>query len=83
MFHNLYMSPDNSFYMLLCTVYILVGLAFTSTIIELVRWASGSWHTLGPQAAVRGELEPDSGAEGADPGPSPVTCHLSPVTCNL
>jgi len=28
---------DKSFYMLLCTVYILVGLAFTSTVIELVR----------------------------------------------
>lgn len=30
-------GEDKSVYMLLCTVYILVGLAFTSTIIELVR----------------------------------------------
>jgi len=30
-------GEDKSFYMLICTVYILVGLAFTSTIIELVR----------------------------------------------
>jgi hypothetical protein len=27
-------------YMLVCTIYILVGLAFTSTIIELVRYVS-------------------------------------------
>lgn len=37
-------KPD---YMLLCTLFILVGLALTSTIIELVRrqYAS-SWHKL-------------------------------------
>jgi len=29
--------PDKPNYMLLCTLYILVGLALTSTIIELVR----------------------------------------------
>ena len=29
--------PDKGFYMMLCTIYILVGLAFTTTIIELVR----------------------------------------------
>jgi len=29
--------PEKTAYMLVCTIYILVGLAFTSTIIELVR----------------------------------------------
>ena len=28
---------DKSFYMIVCTIYILLGLAFTSTIIEIVR----------------------------------------------
>ena len=31
---------DNSAYMIFCTIYILVGLAFTSTTIELVRSTS-------------------------------------------
>merc|ERR1712158_87971 len=30
-------GKDKGFYMMLCTIYILVGLAFTTTIIELVR----------------------------------------------
>jgi len=30
-------GQDKGFYMMLCTIYILVGLAFTTTIIELVR----------------------------------------------
>ena len=31
------MFPEKTAYMLICMIYILVGLAFTSTIIELVR----------------------------------------------
>ena len=56
---------------MLCTIYILVGLAFTTTIIELVRWDwPGVLHTLTvpPQTAVRWELEEDAGAESSDPG---------------
>jgi hypothetical protein len=33
------LSVDKTTYMLLCTIYILVGMAFTTTIIELVRSA--------------------------------------------
>ena len=35
---------DNSAYMIFCTIYILVGLAFTSTTIELVRSTSPIHH---------------------------------------
>jgi hypothetical protein len=35
---NCNFNADKTTYMLVCTVYILVGLAFTSTIIELVRY---------------------------------------------
>jgi hypothetical protein len=31
------MFIDKTAYMLVCTVYILIGMAFTTTIIELVR----------------------------------------------
>ena len=35
--YQLNCDPDKGFYMIICTVYIFLGLAFTSTIIEIVR----------------------------------------------
>ena len=40
-------SSDNTHYMMLCMIYIMFGLAFTSTIIELVRRQYGeSWRKM-------------------------------------
>lgn len=43
----MYYFPERPKYMLICTVYILIGLALTSTIIELVRRQyAQSWQQL-------------------------------------
>ena len=65
--------------MLMCTVYIFIGMALTTTIIELVS-NPGYYNTaavmLAPgEAAVRGELAADGGAQGADPGPAQAGSH--------
>ncbi|GAB0093381.1 TWiK family of potassium channels protein 7 [Sergentomyia squamirostris] len=63
--------PEKPNYMLLCTLYILVGLALTSTIIELVRRQyAQSWQKLqalsGPLADTLRRLGASGGAGGID-----------------
>ncbi|XP_055709623.1 TWiK family of potassium channels protein 7 isoform X2 [Phlebotomus papatasi] len=63
--------PEKPNYMLLCTLYILVGLALTSTIIELVRRQyAQSWQQLqalsGPLADTLRRLGASGGAGGID-----------------
>ncbi|XP_055683012.1 potassium channel subfamily K member 15 [Lutzomyia longipalpis] len=63
--------PQKPNYMLLCTLYILVGLALTSTIIELVRRQyAQSWQKLqalsGPLAETLRRLGASGGASGLD-----------------
>ncbi|XP_059617700.1 TWiK family of potassium channels protein 7 [Phlebotomus argentipes] len=64
-------TPEKPNYMLLCTLYILVGLALTSTIIELVRRQyAQSWQQLqalsGPLADTLRRLGAGGGAGGID-----------------
>ena len=57
--------------MLVCTVYILIGMAFTTTIIELVRYVMNIISlvaTFVHQAAVCRELACHAGVESSDSG---------------
>ena len=58
--------------MLVCTIYILVGMAITTTIIELVRLVLlgplSNWNLTTAQERICWELEEDAGAESSDPG---------------